>query len=354
MPWISWRRRGNGLLAQLKLTPEQGADWLRQTQRLREAIVAVLALEPVYYSGVIGVLRTPVRFDTDAFLRWRFELEPCWLLEWLGVDGDWVRERSSDILGQAQRLDHLGDWSELLGAGSPQLWEKLEGTPRLVMDMRLAGEILLRYHDRLVSEQLATPLPTPPRTRTPYDLRLKRRRPLDALLTHFGPSPHPRLVLIVEGATERMLVPRVMRKLELRTDDDFVSVQDAEGVRTNLGPLLAYLAPQPGEIESDRYVRPLRPLTRFLIVFDPEGPVATEEEREERRQVWVERVMRALPRQMQTDVVREQMDQLVAIRTWNRKGESFEFAHFTDRELARAIDNLDQRPQKPPATSSSS
>jgi predicted ATP-dependent endonuclease of OLD family len=216
------------------------------------------------------------------------------------------------------------------------------------MDMRLAGEILLRYHDRLVREQLATPLPTPPRTRTPYDLRLKRRRPLDALLTHFGLSPHPRLVLIVEGATERLLLPRVMRKLELRTDDEFISVQDAEGVRTNLGPLLAYLAPQPGEIESDRYVRPLRPLTRFLIVFDPEGPVATEEEREERRQVWVERVMRALPQQMQTNVVREQMDQLVAIRTWNRKGESFEFAHFTDRELARAIDNLDQRPQKPP------
>jgi len=69
------------------------------------------------------------------------------------------------------------------------------------MDMRLPGEILLLYYDRLVRESIATALPTPPRTATPYDLRLKRRRPLDALLTEFGLSPHPHLILIVEGAS---------------------------------------------------------------------------------------------------------------------------------------------------------
>jgi hypothetical protein len=62
---------------------------------------------------------------------------------------------------------------------------------------------------------------------------------------------------------------------------------------------------------------------------------------------WVERILRALRREMQTPIVREQVDKLVAIRTWNRRGESFEFAHFTDRQLARAIDKLDQRARKP-------
>jgi hypothetical protein len=90
-----------------------------------------------------------------------------------------------------------------------------------------------------------------------------------------------------------------MSKLGISTDDDFISVQDAEGVTTNLGPLLAYLAPQPGdEREPGQYVRPLRPLTRFLIVFDPERPVASDADREARRQLWVERIMRALPREM--------------------------------------------------------
>jgi uncharacterized membrane protein YheB (UPF0754 family) len=50
---------------------------------------------------------------------------------------------------------------------------------------------------------------------------------------------------------------------------------------------------------------------------------------------------------MQTAVVREQVEMLVAIRTWTKRGESFEFAHFTDRELARAIDSLDRRERKP-------
>jgi hypothetical protein len=344
---ISWRRRGDSLSARLKMDEALRADWLEQARLLRDAAIAVVALEPVYYSGIIGSLSTPMDFDTDAFLRWRFELEPRWLLDWLDVDGDWIRERASQILGAGQRLDKLGRWSEVLGAGSPKRWDELEGTPRLVMDMRLAGEILLLYYDRLVRESLATALPTPPRTATPYDLRLKRRRPLDALLTDFGLSPHPHLILIVEGLTERLLVPRVMKKLEVRTDDDFISIQDAEGVTTNLGPLLAYLAPQPGENEADRYVRPLRPLTRFLVVFDPEGPVTTDADREKRRQVWVDRIMRALPGAMQTAVVREQVESLVAIRTWTKRGESFEFAHFTDRELARAIDKLDRRERKP-------
>lgn len=90
-------------------------------------------------------------------------------------------------------------------------------------------------------------------------------------------------------------------------------------------------------------MRPLRPLTRFLVVFDPEGPVASDADREARRQVWVERVMRVLPREIQTPVVRESADRLVDIRTWTRRGESFEYAHFTDRQIARAIDSLDHR-----------
>src|SRR5437016_5938788 len=90
------------------------------------------------------------------------------------------------------------------------------------MDMRFAGEILLRYYDRLLRKGLATPLPDPSRTRTKYDLRLKRMRSLDSLLSAFGLSPHPQLILIVEGLTERILVPRVMQLLGVSTDDDFI------------------------------------------------------------------------------------------------------------------------------------
>jgi hypothetical protein len=161
LPSIGWRRRGASFSAQLNIDDAPRADWLEQAGKLRDAVIGIVALEPVYYSQIIRTLTTPVHFDTDAFLRWRFELGPRWLLDWLDIDSDWVRERAVEILGAAQRLDKLGRWSEILGAGSPKRWDELEGVPRLVMDMRMAGEILLRYYDRLVNEQLATPCGVP-------------------------------------------------------------------------------------------------------------------------------------------------------------------------------------------------
>jgi hypothetical protein len=347
LPWISWGRRSGSLSPRLKTSAELRTALRDEARLLRDAVIAILALDPVYYPRITGTLSLPVETDLEQFMRWRFSLGPKWLLDWLGEDSDWIRARGRSLLEGAQRLDDLGGWSEVLGAGSTKRWNSLRGKPRLVMDLRLAGELLLCYYDRLIREGLADELPRPPLTRMPYDLRLKRRRPLDALLTAFGLSPHPQLILIVEGRTERLIVPRVMEILGIPTDSDFISVQDAEGVTTNLGPLLAYLAPQPSDEENEHYIHPLRPLTRFLVVLDPEGPVTTQADREERRQMWVDRIMRAMPQEMQSLVVREQIEHLVTIRTWNKRGDSFEFAHFTDLQIARAIDKLDGRTRKP-------
>jgi hypothetical protein len=344
---FKWKHRGDTLNGVLRVDAPLQAGLHEEARDLREAAFAAAALEPVYLSRITTRLALPVSVDFDEFIRWRSELDATWLLDWLDVDADWIRSRASLVLDAAQRLDRLGRWSEVIGAGSANRWEELQGTPRLVMDMRLVGELLLRYHDRLVKEALAQPTPKPPRTRTPYDLRLRLTRPLDAVLTDFGLSPHPQLILIVEGATERALAPRAMQLLGVPMGDDFIAIRDAEGVRANLGALLAYLAPQPGEIESDRYIRPLRPLTRFLVVFDPEGPVATAESREKRRQGWVERIFLALPQELQKPVVREQLDKFVVMRTWNERGDSFEFAHFSDRQITREIDGLDERASKP-------
>ena len=45
--------------------------------------------------------------------------------------------------------------------------------------------------------------------------------------------------------------------------------------------------------------------------------------------------------------MRQQLDGLVKTTTWKRTGESFEFAHFTDRQIAHAIQTLDKRPRQP-------
>jgi uncharacterized membrane protein YheB (UPF0754 family) len=45
--------------------------------------------------------------------------------------------------------------------------------------------------------------------------------------------------------------------------------------------------------------------------------------------------------------MRGQLDGLVHTDTWKRTGVSFEFAHFTDRQLAQAIHRLDRRSNRP-------
>jgi hypothetical protein len=189
--------------------------------------------------------------------------------------------------------------------------------------------------------------PARARTRHAFEHRLKSRRPLDETLTAFGLSPHPRLVLVLEGDTELALFPRVMGLFDITTDDDFISIQNAEGVKRDLSPLVAFVAPRVEEEEGERYLKLLRPPTRVLVVFDPEGPFTSADTREERRKVWVNRIQRTLPAEHRTLIISRQIDQLVHVATWNRRGESFEFAHFTDRELAKAILATRRRGQPP-------
>jgi hypothetical protein len=71
-----------------------------------------------------------------------------------------------------------------------------------------------------------------------------------------------------------------------------------------------------------------------------------------KQQKLLERLVRTLPREWREDPkrlahMRRQLDGLVRTATWKRTGESFEFAHFTDRQIARAIQVLDPRPRRP-------
>jgi hypothetical protein len=153
---------------------------------------------------------------------------------------------------------------------------------------------------------------------------------------------------VVEGDTELMLFPRVMEMFGIRTHDDFIAIQNREGVRKDLNALVAYTAAPRLEQDADgRVLRLLRPPTRILVVSDAEGPMRTEHDRERRRAVWLERIMRTVAREHRTEAVREALELLVHVDTWSNRVASFEFAHFTDRQLARALARVDPRRRQP-------
>jgi hypothetical protein len=144
-------------------------------------------------------------------------------------------------------------------------------------------------------------------------------------------------VLVVEGDTELLLIPRVMKHFEMKINDDTITIQNAEGVRRDLSALMGFLAPRVATVATDGYLELTRPATRVLVVFDPEGPAATSDGRNKLQNDWIDRILRVFPREHQTGAVREQIALLVEVTTWNSKSESFEFAHFTDRQLASAM-----------------
>jgi hypothetical protein len=350
-PRLKLHRRGDQLVGRLGVDAVLGTAWRERAATERQIAIAATLLEPIYHGRIFHQLSLPHEADFASFDRWQRTRALLRPLRLLGVKPPWLRQAAESLHWRAHVIDPLGEWAEVVAAGSPSKWKSLSGDARAALELRLSAELLLLYYDDLHRAGKAPALPeVPSRMRGPLDDRLRRRRPLDALLTDFDLSPHPHLVLAVEGETERLIFPRAMRLLGLRTDDDFIALEDAGGVDRDLSPLVAYaVAPRFEEPPRDggRYVRLQRPPTRLLVVFDAEGHFATPATRRARRDLWVKRLMRTLPSDLQTTVVEAQVRRLVTVTTWTRTGTSFELAHFTNTEIATASARLDERRRQP-------
>ena len=350
-------RSAQPLMRYSKAGPAQGIDpayrlqfkiWREHAIWWKLIVIALSALEPIYYPQVVRRVRYHGD-ERERCTRWNRRFGVGGLLRWLNVDSDWLTSTASTLLDLADRSDPMGAWSEVIRESDPTGWEKLGGEARSAVDLRIGAEVLLRYYERLARGRLAPKLKAPPpRTRGPLANRLKPQGELDHTLGKFGISPHPRLVLVVEGHTELFVLPLLMDHFGIRRDRDFIAIENAQGVGSDISLLIAFaVAPQTKEDESGRYLRLLKPPTRLLAIMDPEGKYATPESREKRRQVWIDRILETLPIEHRTQAVRESVGHLVSVRTWDTKGQSFEFANFTDRQIAKAAEAIDPRNPSP-------
>jgi hypothetical protein len=331
------------------LPPAVTGQWPAQARWLQPRIVAISALEPIYYPRVVRRLRYGLD-ELEEYEDWQRGLEAAAMRDWLEADPDWLRESARILLYEADQLDPLGRWFEVVREGDPARWELLQGDARSVIDMRIGAEVLLSYYDRLVRAGLASKIEPPQaRVRGEFGGRLRPKGGLDRILTDFGLSPHPRLILMVEGETELHMFPSLMEMFGMRLDRDFIAIESAQGVNKNIAALIAYaVAPQTERAEHGRYLRLDKPLTRLLAIMDAEGKMATAKGREKRWKAWVKRILDTLAAEDRTAPVRQSVERLVKVETWNDAGESFEFAHFSDEELSVAINEVDDRPKAPP------
>jgi hypothetical protein len=273
--------------------------------------------------------------------------DPAALLDeamWTVTD---LRDEAERLLLNAHHDDPNREWLALVRHMSPQWWRRLHGSARDAAERRIAAEILLAAYERLAMRGQAQPLPdlSGAMARHPLHDRLigseLDRTPLDRALAEAGLSPHPRAVLLVEGESEAIAARLLLTEL-VSEARDWVRVHTLGGAKAD-PKMLARFAAAPAIATSaaapDDTWSLARPPTALVVHVDPEGrwdspgKVAREQER----------IIDALDAEVRSQgaaASRQELATLIRIDVAPPGG--FEYANFTDDELAAASASLSE------------
>src|SRR6266550_763745 len=110
----------------------------------------------------------------------------------------------------------------------------------------------------------------------PQHDRLTPRYPeaetLERALAEFGLSPHPRVILLLEGKTEQRHVPRLLAEVGL-TQPHQVRVQPCRSSKVNAHLIARYgITPRIGRRVGDRWLLDASP-TALVLAMDPREPL---------------------------------------------------------------------------------
>lgn len=301
----------------------------------RGLAVTLAAIDARYWPAITHT----VRFNAEAWREFSQSFDPKGVLAWTNLSLDDISRGAEQLRGQAYGIDVLGAFYDLVRRADPQAWETLRGDALLAMDFRTAAEALDLFADDVGRELAdAAALDATPTAA----LRLStRRRTTDAVLTELGVSPHPSVVVGVEGDTEELLLPRVFDVLGIPSDPEWIRVAEFGGVDKDLTNLAKFAAGPVIGIDHGDYVELDRPVTRFLVLVDAEKRYSDRLKRAKQRLLLLDAVAAALPPDLRGDLYSADAH-IVEIRTWGKL--PFEFAHFTDRQLADAIGHAAKTP----------
>ena len=164
-----------------------------------------------------------------------------------------------------------------------------------------------------------------------------RPRTLDENLIALGVSPHPRVVLVLEGDTEMHHAPLVQAAVDLSDAPELIRPLKLGGVGTDLTKVAALAAaPLVGQkIPGSNQWNLIKPFTRLFIAIDPDKGYDTKEKVDRQRTRLLNEIRDVLTTQGVEYPSPGELEQLVVIRTWDAP--CYESAHFTDEELADGV-----------------
>jgi hypothetical protein len=339
----SSRWRGGRIVKYLK--PPDEADLLLAV-KFRRIALALTALEarylPVLDQEWIHLSNT----DGELWERYRADFDPVATSKQLGYSAQEARADAEFLLLRAGGLDPLDDnWRHLVCWAPRDQWRKLKDAALEAMELREAAEILLRFYEDVVSRGQADPLPEFNGRNSWHPLvdRLSTHpKTLDQDLMGLGLSPHPRVILAVEGESEQHHVPRIWEALGFRPAPELVRVLKLGGVDRDLEKVAALAAaPLVGTRSHDgRYWNLIKPPTRLLVAVDPEGKYFGSPQRIEKTRKAILDEIRAVLAAQGAEGADADLEETIEIHTWSAS--CYEFAHFDDTELATAIASVHQ------------
>lgn len=319
-------------------------DARTKTRFARERLLAFLieALASKYRPRVVGSLRSGGLGSEQDLLRFVDGDETVPGLQEIDLPSSLFVRQAERLLDEAHGFDPLGAWSEVVRIADRHRWEDLRYDALVAHEYRVAAEVILRFVEDQARLGIADPLDTPPAYAfhpRQERLRVDHRERAETVM-RFGISDRPALVLAVEGDAEYELAPRVLDMMGYDPSASRIAVVNLKSVEGDVKLLARAVAVprlDPGTDHSDRYAPLFSPLTSLMVVVDPEGSYKCHESAEAVRDEMVESVLGSLPSPLRTDAIRNDLALILHVRRWS---EEFEFAHWSDREIAEALQSI--------------
>lgn len=269
-------------------------------------------------------------------MRFVDDSDPAHESAFLSLDPSLLLRQAETLLLSAHSFDPLGKWHWVTRIANRARWNDLRFDALLAQEYRIGAEMILKFLEDEAAQGRATPLASPGREwwEPRHDrLEVDQRERAEAVMD-FRLSDRPAVYLAVEGETEATIVAKVLDLAGFERLSSWVSVVDLEGVGGDVN-LLARAVAVP-RLDPDGYhgARVVSPLTALVVVADPEGKYRDATSRAAVLQGMKDAVMKSLPKSLRISAMRRDLDHLIHLRTWD---EEFEFAHFSNAELAAGL-----------------
>jgi hypothetical protein len=340
LPKQTYHKRGKVIIARLP-TPTNPV-FLDLMIRLRKMTIALTALEARYLPTLDPEwIQVKNAHKPDDWTNYRASFDPVQTQAWLAYPSERIRGDAEWLLRRARRLDPVGDdWSQLMRRAPDKSRKYLTNAALQALDDRIAAEILLRFYEDLALRGHAEPLPDVTNVMYQHALhdRLSfRHETLDENLIDLGISPHPRVVLALEGESELCHAPRIWRALEYPDAPELVRLLKLGSANQNLQKVVALnVAPLVnGRAPGTNAWKLTRPSAHLIVAVDPDEPFNKPDNVEKERIKLLKEIKETLKDQGVERPNPKELDHLVEIQTW--KAPCYEFAHFKDDELADGI-----------------